>query len=403
MTNNKEQMTTPCNPSYHFLHCNTIMKKVNLKGLTLQELENFALSIGEKKFRGKQLFDWLYSKEALSFTEMSSLAKSLREKLSKISTINSMKIVDVQESSDGTRKFLFELEDGKRIESVLIPPRTAFVNPEAKEDEEQKRLTLCISTQVGCPLDCRFCATGTMGFLRNLTTGEIVDQIFQVKKYSGKRITNVVYMGMGEPLLNYDNVMKSIEIITTGVGIAARRITLSTVGLVPQIRQLADEKRKMKLAISLHSLDDEIRKELIPIANKYKLTELIDAVNYYYQKTKLRPTFEYILFDGINDKKEDVQQLIKLSKKIPCKVNIISFHNIEFTHPTVIALRLQPTPQAQIEEFVRKLRESHVTVFVRSSAGEDIDAACGQLAIKAERKKRNSVTPKFRHSKLKVK
>ncbi len=378
------------------------MKKVNLKGLTLQELEDFSLSIGEKKFRGKQLFDWLYSKEASSFTEMSSLAKSLREKLSKISTINSMKIVDVQESSDGTRKFLFELEDGKRIESVLIPPKIAFESSDADNEEGQKRLTLCVSTQVGCPLNCKFCATGTMGFLRNLTTGEIIDQVLQVKKITGMKITNIVYMGMGEPLLNYDNVMKSIEIITTGVGIAAKRITLSTVGLVPQIRQLANEKRKMKLAISLHSLDDELRKELIPIANKYKLNELMNAVDHYYRKTKLRPTFEYILFDGVNDRIEDIKLLVKLSKRIPCKVNIIPFHNIEFTHPTGIDLNLQPTKVSKMEEFVKKLRESHITVFIRSSAGEDIDAACGQLAIKAERKKRNSVTPKFHHSKLEI-
>jgi len=379
------------------------MNKLNLKGLILQELENFALSIGEKKFRGKQLFDWLYTKEASSFAEMSSLAKSLRDKLTELSAIDPIEIVKVQESSDGTKKFLFELEDGKKIESVLIPPRTAFVNPEATEDEEQKRLTLCISTQVGCPLDCRFCATGTMGFVRNLTTGEIVDQIFQVKKYSGKRITNVVYMGMGEPLLNYDNVIKSIEIITTGMGIAARRITVSTVGLVPKIRQLADEKRKMKLAISLHSLDEKIRLSLIPIASKHKLNELIDAVNYYYRKTKLRPTFEYILFDGINDKKEDIQQLIKLSKRIPCKLNIIPFHAIGLTNSNGVTTQLKPTSASKIEAFVQHLREAHVTVFIRSSAGEDIDAACGQLAVSVERKKRNSITPKSHHSKLEIK
>ncbi len=363
------------------------MNKLNLKGFTQQELEDFALSIGEKKFRGKQLFDWLYTKEVSSFTEMSSLAKSLRDKLSGISTINSIKILEVQESSDGTRKFLFELEDGTKIESVLIPPRTAFVNPEAKEDEEQKRLTLCVSTQVGCPLDCKFCATGMMGFIRNLTTGEIIDQILQVKKYSGKRITNLVYMGMGEPMLNYDSVMNSIEIITTGMGIAAKHITVSTVGLVPQIRQMADENRKVKLAVSLHSLDQSVREKLMPVAKKYKLPEMIDSLQYYYRKMKRRPTFEYILFDGVNDRDEDIKQLIKLSKKIPCKVNIIPFHNIEFTNPAGIALQLRPTPQPQIEEFVKKLRESHVTVFIRSSAGEDIDAACGQLAVKVERKR----------------
>jgi len=366
------------------------MKKVNLKGLTLQELEDFALSIGEKKFRGKQLFDWLYTKEVTSFSEMSSLAKILQDKLSELSAIDSIRIVKVQKSSDGTQKFLFELEDGKNIESVLIPSKIAFENSDADSEERQKRLTLCISTQVGCPLDCKFCATGTMGFIRNLMTGEIIDQILQVKKYSGKRITNLVYMGMGEPMLNYDNVMKSIEIITTGMGIAAKHITVSTVGLVSQIRKMADENRKVKLAISLHSLNQSVREKFMPIAKKYTLPEIIDSLQYYYRKMKRRPTFEYILFDGVNDRDEDIKQLIKLSKKIPSKVNIIPFHNIEFAHPTGFALQLRPTPKLQVEEFVRKLRESHVTVFVRSSAGEDIDAACGQLAVKSARSKKHS-------------
>ncbi|MBI4811737.1 MAG: 23S rRNA (adenine(2503)-C(2))-methyltransferase RlmN [Ignavibacteriales bacterium] len=369
------------------------MKIVDLKGLTLKELEDFALSISEKKFRGKQLFDWLYNKEVASFTEMSSLAKSLRDKLAGIYRIESIQMVDVQESADGTKKFLFELLDGKRIESVLIPPRTAFVNPQAREDEEQKRLTLCLSTQVGCPLDCKFCATGTMGFLRNLTTGEIIDQVLLVKRYINKRITNLVYMGMGEPLLNYDNVMKSIEIITTGMGIAARRITVSTVGLVPQIRRIANEKRKMKLAISLHSLDDKIRSALMPIAKKYKLVGLLDAVDYYFRKTKLRPTFEYILFDGVNDRDDDIQSLIKLSKRIPCKVNIIPFHNIHFTDSIERAGELHPTPSIKMEEFAQRLREAHITLFIRSSAGEDIDAACGQLAVKTNKKHRISINP----------
>jgi len=361
------------------------MKIQNIKGLTLQELESFVLSIGEKKFRGKQLFDWLYNKEVSSFNEMSSLAKKLREKLSVLSVINSIKIVSVQKSEDGTNKFLFELEDGKKIESVLIPPRTAFVNPEAKSDEEQKRLTLCVSTQVGCPLACKFCATGTMGFFRNLTTGEIIDQILQVKKFTGKRITNLVFMGMGEPLLNYDNVMKSIEIITTGMSIAARRITLSTVGLIPEIERLANEDRKMKLAISLHSLDQKIRLSLMPIARKFKLNDLLDAVEYYYRKTKLRPTFEYILFDGINDREEDVNLLIKLSRRIPCKINIIPFHKTNVLSPLIYE-ELRPTLPVKAEIFAQKLRNAHITVFIRSSAGADIDAACGQLAIKIDKK-----------------
>ncbi len=369
----------------------------------MQELEYFALSIGEKKFRGKQLFDWLYTKEVSSFTEMSSLAKSLRDNLTEISKIDSIGIVDVQKSSDGTEKFLFQLKDGTKIESVLIPPKIEFENSKADDEDGPKRLTLCVSTQVGCPLDCKFCATGTMGFIRNLTTGEIIDQILQVKKYSGKRITNLVYMGMGEPMLNYDDVMKSIEIVTTGMAIAAKHITVSTVGLVPQIRKMADENRKVKLAVSLHSLDQSVREKLMPIAKRYKLPEMIDSLQYYYRKIKRRPTFEYILFDGVNDRDQDIKQLIRLSKKIPCKVNIIPFHDIGFKHPEGIDLKLRPVKLSKMEEFVKKLRESHVTVFVRSSAGEDIDAACGQLAVSVERKKRNSITPKFHHSKLEVK
>ncbi len=361
------------------------MKKLNLKGLTLQELENYTLSIGEKKFRGKQLFDWLYNKEASSFTKMSAIAKPLRDKLTQDCIIKSIEVVDIQESLDGTKKFLFELEDGKRIESVLIPSRIAFANPEAKEEEDHKRLTLCVSTQVGCPLDCKFCATGLMGFIRNLTTGEIIDQVLQVKKYIGKRITNLVYMGMGEPLLNYDNVMKSIEIITTGMNIAARRITVSTVGLIPEIRKMADENRKNKLAISLHSLVDGIRTQLMPIAKKYGVEALINAVHYYYQKVKRRPTFEYILFDGLNDNLKDAENLIKLSRRIPCKLNIIPYHKMKSTQHLKISSRLRSSPKERIDNFAQKLRDAHISVFIRSSAGEDIDAACGQLITKGEK------------------
>lgn len=370
------------------------MVKPNLKGFTLNELQEFALSIGEKKFRGSQLFQWLYSKECKSFDEMTSLSKPFREKLARSATIDSLKLVELQQSrNDGTQKFLFELADGKRIESVLIPPRTAFQSPEARVEDEQQKFTLCVSTQVGCPLDCKFCATASMGYHRNLTAGEIVDQVIQVKKISAKRITNLVYMGMGEPLMNYDNVMKSIEIIATGVEIAARRITISTAGWAPKIRQMADEKSKVRLAISLHSLDEKIREKLMPINKKFNLAGLIDAVQYYYKKTKGRVTFEYILFDGLNDRDEDIHHLIALSKKIPCKFNIIPFHAIESVHPTGVAAHLQPTPKNRREEFVRKLRNAHITVFIRSSAGEDIDAACGQLALKTDRQRPSENVP----------
>lgn len=364
------------------------MKKNAIKGLTNSELEDFAVSVGEQRYRGKQLFDWLYMKEAESFSAMSTFSKSLREKLDDVAEIVSLKVAARQESvKDGTTKILFELADGKRIESVLIPPSTAFQSGEA-DDEEQKRLTLCVSTQVGCPLDCKFCATATMGFLRNLTPAEIVDQVMQAKRISGKRITNLVFMGMGEPLMNYENVMKSIEIITNGLKITGRRITISTAGWVPQIRQMADERRKVKLAVSLHSLKDEARTSLMPVNAKYPLAELLESLHYYYQKTKQRVTFEYILFNNWNDRDEDIRKLVKLSKSIPCKINIIPFHRIDFAEPTGIALQLRPTPLKRAEEFVKMLRDAHVSVFVRSSSGEDIDAACGQLVVKTERRKK---------------
>lgn len=353
------------------------MKKTDLKGLTLKELEGFALSNGESRFRGKQLFEWLYAKEASSFGQMTSISKALREKISSFAQIGNIEIEKTEISNDGTIKYLFRLQDGGRVESVLIPSVINFDEPPS----ETKRLTLCVSTQVGCPLDCKFCATGTMGLERNLTAGEIIDQLLAARNASGKKITNLVYMGMGEPLLNYDNVMKSVEIITTGMGVGARRITVSTAGLAPEIKRIADEKRKMKLAVSLHSLDDGIRRSIMPIARKYPLGILIESVLYYYKKTRLRPTFEYILFDGLNDRPEDVKAMVRLSGKIPLKVNIIPFHDNEVTRKIKSAVALKPSPPERAGSFIGALRENHVTVFARSSAGRDINAACGLLAV----------------------
>jgi len=363
------------------------MEKPNLKGLTLKELEQFATSVGEQKYRGRQLFDWLYAREAASFAEMTSLSKPFRAKLEAEARIDSLKLVEVQTSSeDGTAKYLFQLPDAKQFESVLIPPRTAFSGADARAGEEQTRMTLCVSTQVGCPLDCKFCATATMGFLRNLSAGEIIDQVIQVKKISGKKITNLVYMGMGEPLLNYEHSMNSAEIIANGLNIAAKRIAISTAGWVPGIRRMADEQRKMKLAVSLHSLDDDSRSELMPVNKRFPLGDLLDAVSYYYSKTRTRVTFEYILFDRWNDSDEDIKRLTKLSRTVPCKINIIPFHSIAFTGMDRFAGSLRPTPHSRMTEFVEQLRSAHATVFVRSNSGEDIDAACGQLAVKHERK-----------------
>jgi 23S rRNA (adenine2503-C2)-methyltransferase len=358
-----------------------MMQKTDIKGLTLLQLRDFAVKLDEAKYRGDQLFDWLYKHKSETFEHISAFSKTFRDRLGESAEIGAITCVTEQASKhDGTIKYLFALADGKRIESVLIPPRRAATVP-----EEETRLTICISTQVGCALDCKFCATAAMGIIRNLTTGEIVDQVMQVQKISGRTITNVVFMGMGEPFMNYDNVMDAVEIISTGLKITARRITVSTAGVVPKIRQMADEGRKVKLAISLHTLDDKARTELMPINAKYPLSTLLDAAEYYYKKMKQRITFEYILFDGWNDTNADVARIVKLSGRIPCKVNIIPFHSITFTHPTGLSAQLHPTPARRAAEFVEQLRARHVTVFTRSSAGEDIDAACGQLAILDER------------------
>lgn len=374
-------------------------KPRDLKGLSVGELEEFAVSIGEQAYRGRQLFEWIYHKGASSFGEMTDLSAAFRRRLAERATIGSLELKDERRSpSDGTTKLLFGLGDGRNVESVLIPPRTEWRDADdaAADDGGDAdagatgRLTLCVSTQVGCPLDCAFCATATMGFLRNLTAGEIVDQVMSARRVAGRRITNLVYMGMGEPLLNYDEVMKSAEIVSTGLRIAAKRITVSTAGWTPGIRRLADEKRRVKLAISLHTLDGPRREALMPVTGKYPLAELLDAAEYYYARTRQRITFEYILFEGWNDSGDDVRKLAALLKRIPGKVNIIPYHSIAFSLPpgTATGLRaeLRPADAARIDDFANRLRAAHVTVFVRSSAGEDIHAACGQLAVKHARR-----------------
>jgi 23S rRNA (adenine2503-C2)-methyltransferase len=363
------------------------MNPVSLLGLTQQELSDFAEQLGESRYRGKQLFQWLYAKHATAFATMTDVSKDLREELAARCTIEFPTLETRQQSDrDGTTKFLFTLADGAKIECVLIPPRLAFQNKDASDEEEQRRLTVCISTQVGCPLDCKFCATASMGYLRNLTAGEIVGQVLLSKTLSGKNITNVVFMGMGEPLMNYENVMKATDIIINGIGIAARRVTVSTAGRADSIRQMADEQRKVKLAVSLHSANDETRMKLMPIAKKFDLHELMSSLEYYHRKTRKRVTYEYIFFDGVNDSEKDVAQFIRLARRVPCKINVIPYHSIDFVAPTGISAALRPSPR--MEEIVEKLRASDLTVFVRSSAGADIDAACGQLAVKTGRKRR---------------
>ena len=358
--------------------------KQNLLGRTREQLADFIEDIGEPRYRAQQIFEWLYTKGVTDFRSMSNLGRAFREQLARAATIQGIIPVDSAFSGlDGTTKFLFELEGGLKIESVLIPPATEFRPGGQEDDEEQTRLTLCVSTQVGCPLDCAFCATGTMGFFRNLTTGEIVDQILQVKRITGKKITNIVFMGMGEPMLNYDNVMAASEIISAGIGIALKRITVSTAGWPDRIRQMGDEKRRIKLAISLHSAVNETRTKLMPVNKRFNLDALMAAVEYYYHRTKQRVTYEFIFFDGLNDTEREIKALIRLARRVPCKINVIPYHSITFTEPEGLAASLRPSPR--LEELVQMLRRHHLTAMVRSSAGEDIDAACGQLVVKALR------------------
>lgn len=346
------------------------MKKTEIKNLSLGELTNYIESLGEKKFRAEQIYNWIYNHLVDSFDEMGNIPKPLRAKLNESTLLNSLKRTGVQlSSSTGTTKFLFETLDGNKIESVFIP--------------ETKRNTLCISTQVGCPLDCKFCATGLMGYKRNLSVGEIVDQyLLAAKEYGKKTITNIVYMGMGEPLLNFTNTMKSLEIFTSelNTGLSRNRITVSTSGIPHKIKELADSELRIKLALSLHSCFDEIRNKIMPINKKYNLKENIDALEYYYRKTKKRITYEYTMLKGINDRAEDVKALTKLLRRLPSKLNIIPFNSIAHMDPHGYSGTLEPTPLEEINSFADRLRENNITVMVRNTQGDDIAAACGQLA-----------------------
>jgi len=345
--------------------------KVQIKGVWLEDFEGILASWGEKPYRVKQLATWVYNKGVTDFDQMSNLSKTVREKLDSAYTLSTLKLVKTQGSQDGSVKFLFALKDGETIESVLI--------------RDKGKNTICISVQVGCPLGCLFCATGYMGYKRNLTAGEIVDQILQVKPYIRPEeiLNNVVYMGMGEPLLNYHNVIKSLKILTSdyGVCISPKRITLSTAGLVPQIYHLADDGVKVKLAVSLHAPDEELRKKLMPVTNKHSLKGLLAAAKYYAQKVGHRVTFEYILIKGVNDSEKQAMQLARLIANIPCKINLIMYNPIPdapFERPAL----------EQAQKFREILYPRAPAVTLRISKGTDIAAACGQLKTKVYKKQK---------------
>ncbi len=350
-------------------------EKVNiadLKGMTVEEMGDYFESIGEQKYRAEQVFNWIHNHLQFDFDGMLNLSKELREKLKDSCSLKSLDLITTQQSpSTGTAKYLFRTHDGHAIESVVIP--------------EKNRNTLCISTQVGCPLDCKFCATGLMGYKRNLNAGEITDQYLLAAKEHGKEnITNIVYMGMGEPLLNFEHTLTSLKIFTSELnkGISKNRITVSTSGIPHKIKELADSGLKVKLALSLHSCFEDSRTLIMPINAKYSLKENFEAIEYYAKATKTRITFEYTMLKGINDQERDIKALTKLSRRISSKINLIPFNSIKHMDPGGISAELEPTAYKDIIEFADRLRDNNITVMLRETQGDDIAAACGQLAVK---------------------
>ena len=334
-----------------------------LVGQAINDLKMIMSSYSVESFRSRQLFHWLYVKQVNSFDEMVNIPKPLREKLQLDTTIHSLTLLQVEGSKTGTtRKFLFQLESGEKIETVLMV--------------DKNRTTVCLSTQVGCAVDCRFCATGKMGLVKNLSVSEITDQFLLVQGQSQKKITNVVFMGMGEPFLNYDQVMNAAELLNhpEGIRLGVRKITISTVGIVPKIKQYTEEGRGFKLAISLNASEQQQRMSIMPIAEKYTLKDTLKAAQFYFNKTNKLLTFEYVLMKGINDQIIDAKKLIKLIGDLPCKVNVIPYNEIggEFARPG----------QGKIQSFVRALKAAPFTVTVRWSYGTTIQAGCGQLAVK---------------------
>lgn len=359
-------------------------EKTNLKDLSKAELEAFCNDLGLQSFRSDQIFQWLYQKGVHSFDEMTNLSKELRTKLEEVARVPTIEHTRQKESQDGTIKFLFELqgEENHHVESVLIP--------DFYDDGVANRLTVCVSSQVGCVFGCAFCATGKMGFFRSLTHGEIVDQVQYIDELCeekfGKGVTNIVYMGMGEPLHNYSSIVNSASIITDelGTGLSPKRITVSTVGLTKQIKQLADERQPFNLAISLHAANDEKRDEIMPINNSMDLEQLKEAVQYYYNKLHRPITYEYLLFDEFNDSPEDARQLADIVQWIPSKVNIIMYNEVG-------GVALKGAREERLDKFMQELVKRDITATVRRSRGDDIDAGCGQLAIREGQKKGKTI------------
>ena len=351
--------------------------KIDIKSLQFEELQEMLRGLGEPSYRVGQIADWLHKKRVESFENMTDLPHALRAQLAKLFTFDRLEIVRVLGSRDTTRKFLFRLADGNLIESVLIPASPALYG------EKSDRRTICISTQVGCAYGCKFCASGLEGFSRNLHPNEIVDQIVAAETQSGEKIDNIVFMGMGEPLANFDNVMRAIRIINArwGLGIGARHITVSTSGLAPQIRRLADVPLQIRLAVSLHGATDEVRNQIMPINRKYNIETLLSACDYYAERKKQRLTFEYILIAGVNDSEEQAHLLAQHARRLSAKVNLIPYNavkGLEWSRPS----------RNRQEKFLSILRTHKIAATLRREKGHDIDAARGQLRLQTRRHER---------------
>ncbi|MCC7051606.1 MAG: 23S rRNA (adenine(2503)-C(2))-methyltransferase RlmN [Bacteroidia bacterium] len=341
--------------------------KKDIRKYTLEQLTNALSALEEKPFRAKQVYEWLWSKGVKSFDEMTNLSKDFREKLKTTFIIKGVEIKDFQTSTDKTIKNAFVLFDNEVVEGVLIPTTN--------------RMTACISSQVGCSLACKFCATGQLKQLRNLEADEIYDQVVLIKKQAEERyqipLSNIVYMGMGEPLLNYKNVLESIDKICSpeGLNMSPQRITVSTAGIAKMIKKLGDDGVRFNLALSLHVANDEKRSQIMPINDQNNLTSLVEAINYFYEKTGMRVTLEYIVFKDFNDSLQDAQDLVNFCKKIKAKVNIIEYNPID-------GAMFRQTTQSRLMAFANFLEKNKVIVNIRRSRGKDIDAACGQLVNK---------------------
>ncbi|MEQ8910530.1 MAG: 23S rRNA (adenine(2503)-C(2))-methyltransferase RlmN [Vicingaceae bacterium] len=341
--------------------------KKNIRDLSLEEMKSFFVEHGEKAFRAKQLYEWLWQKSARSFEEMTNLSKSLRAFLETHFELPAVRIAEEQISNDRTIKNAFELADGKITEGVLIPT--------------SNRMTACISSQIGCSLACKFCATGKLKLMRNIRFDEIYDQVALIKEQSEKYyhlpLSNIVYMGMGEPLLNYSQLLKSVDRITSedGLGMSPKRITVSTAGIAKLIRRLGDDEVKFNLALSLHAANDEKRDKIMPINEQNNLAALAEALKHFYEKTRSRVTYEYIIFKDFNDELQDAAELAEFCKHVPCKINIIEYNPIDDGE-------FQQADPKKVDAFAAFLENKNLVVNVRRSRGKDIDAACGQLANK---------------------